>query len=451
MIKNVAIYCRVSTEEQKKYGISIDDQKDSLTKYCIANKYKIYDYYMDEGVSAGTISKRKEFLRMINDLDNIDLIIFTRLDRFSRNVRDANNMLITLDEHNTAFRAIDDDDIDVSTADGRFIFNLKVNLAERERNIDSERIRRANKYKYNVTKTACTGMVSFGYKIDKDKKIVIKKTEAKIVKELFDYFIKTHNLYKTIEWYQKRYGYKCEKTIKRYLRNSNYIGKHITWKNEIIEDYYPAIIDEDTFNKAQGIFDKNIKNYAHPSQYKKTPYIFTGMVKCKDCNHRMTSKTTGKDYHYYICRYYRLKKCTNNKVIIEKKIEEYLLNNIKEALKNKMLELTNINQVKPQKDNTNELKAKMNKLSELYIEDMINYDYYKEEYNKLKEQIEIEKEKNKPKKVSKESIERIKKLLQQDIEIIYNKLNNDEKRQLWSSIIDYIEIEDKDHMNIVLY
>ena len=41
MIKNVAVYCRVSTEEQKKFGISVDDQKNSLTEYCKKNNYKM--------------------------------------------------------------------------------------------------------------------------------------------------------------------------------------------------------------------------------------------------------------------------------------------------------------------------------------------------------------------------------------------------------------------------
>ena len=68
-MKNVAIYARVSTEEQRKFGISVNDQKNSLTKYCKDNKLKIYDYYIDEGVSAGTISKRKEFVRLLKDLD----------------------------------------------------------------------------------------------------------------------------------------------------------------------------------------------------------------------------------------------------------------------------------------------------------------------------------------------------------------------------------------------
>ena len=146
MIKNVAIYCRVSHEEQKKFGISVNDQKNSLTEYCKRNNYKIYDYYIDEGISASTISKRKEFVRLLKDLDNIDLIIFTKLDRFSRNVRDANNLLVELDKHNTSFKAIDEDDIDTSTADGTFMFNLKVSLAQREIGKTSERI----KFVFNI-------------------------------------------------------------------------------------------------------------------------------------------------------------------------------------------------------------------------------------------------------------------------------------------------------------
>lgn len=448
MIKNVAIYCRVSTEEQKKYGISIEDQKDSLTRYCKENKYKIYDYYMDEGVSAGTISKRKEFLRMINDLDNIDLILFTRLDRFSRNVRDANNMLITLDEHNTAFRAIDDDDIDVSTADGRFIFNLKVNLAERERNIDSERIKRTFKYRYNVVKKVCTGKAPFGYKINENKQLVIDEENSKKVRELFDYFIKTHCLLKTVEWFSKTYEYRSDVAIKKYLKNPTYIGKYRTWKGEIIEDFCPAIINEETFKKAQSIFKKNIKVY---TSVRHNNFIFIGLIKCAECGRRMSGRGNGKYSNYYVCRWHDKKKCNNNKYTREDYIEKYLIENIKKTLNNKLIEVNKIsNQINNNKNNIKTIKSKLNKLSELYINDMIDYDYYKEEYNKLKKILEQEKEKI-PKKVNKQTIEKINTFLKQDIEAIYNNLTNDEKRQLWSSIIDYIEIKDKKIINIIVY
>ena len=62
------------------------------------------------------------------------------LDRFSRNVLDANIILKNLNDKGVSIKAINEDDIDTSTADGKFIFDLKLSLAERERNKTSERI-----------------------------------------------------------------------------------------------------------------------------------------------------------------------------------------------------------------------------------------------------------------------------------------------------------------------
>lgn len=49
-MKYVACYCRVSTDEQKKFVFSIQAQKDALEKYCKENNYK-YEFYIDEGIS----------------------------------------------------------------------------------------------------------------------------------------------------------------------------------------------------------------------------------------------------------------------------------------------------------------------------------------------------------------------------------------------------------------
>ena len=143
-MKYVACYCRVSTEEQSKFGFSIQAQKDALEKYCKENNYK-YEFYIDEGISASSMKKRKALNEMLSKVSVFDMILFTKLDRLSRNVLDANNINKLLIDNKCTMKAIDEDDIDVSTSDGRFIFNLKVNLAEHERNKDSERINRVNK------------------------------------------------------------------------------------------------------------------------------------------------------------------------------------------------------------------------------------------------------------------------------------------------------------------
>lgn len=455
MIKTVAIYCRVSTDEQRKFGVSIDDQKNSLTRYCKEHNYKIYGYYLDEGVSAGTISKRKEFVRLLKDLDEIDLILFTRLDRFSRNVRDANNLLAELDKHNTAFKAIDDDDIDVSTADGRFIFNLKVNLAERERKVDSERIRRTNKYKYEVTKTVCTGRAPYGYKISKEKKLIIDEEKSKHILALFNYYLKCNNLNQATRWFSENFTKRSSRVVRIYLSNTAYIGIFKTTSGLNLYDFCPAIIDEELFYKVQKLLEKNLKRRQPDPKRKRhnpSPYIFSGLLKCPICGKNLSGKCNTGGNHYYNCKQHEIKKCDNKKCVGEKDIEIFLLNNIVESLNKKKLEIHSISMENNQKNiDINSIKSKMNKLTNLYIEDLIDKDYYKHEYEDLKSKLEKAIEMNRPRKIDYKQIKEIDNLLKSDFLSLYGTLDNLEKRRLWASIIDYVVVKDKNNMNIIVY
>lgn len=454
-IRNVAIYCRVSTEEQRKFGISVEDQKNSLTRYCKENKLKIYDYYIDEGVSAGTIAKRKEFVRLLKDLDNIDLIIFTKLDRFSRNVRDANNLLVELDKHNTAFRAIDEDDIDVSTSDGRFIFNLKVNLAEHERNKDSERINRVNKYKYTIAKTVCTGAKIYGYDIDKNKKLIINEEEAKQINQLFDKYIETNNLNETTRWFQTNIKKRSFSSVRLYLTNTAYIGKYKHKKKktkevEILEGFSPIIIDINKFNKVQDMLQYNVKKYHSTSNNgNKTDYIFNRFIYCK-CGRKLAGKHS-KGNHYYICKNALTNLCDNHIHLSELNLEKYLLQNIENCIEEeiKNLEDKQLNEQKCKKNSHSEkaqLKKKLQKLTNLYLEDMIELDIYKKEYSTLKLQLEeLESEEQSEEKID---LSKLKEFLESDWQILYHKLENKEKREFWMTIIDSIVFESKEKFEI---
>lgn len=461
-IKTVAIYCRVSTEEQKKFGISVQDQKNSLTRYCKNNNFKIYDYYIDEGISAGTISKRKEFVRLLKDLDKIDLIVFTKLDRFSRNVRDANNLLVELDKHNTAFRAIDEDDIDTSTADGRFIFNLKVNLAEHERNKDSERINRVNKYKYHVAGTVCTGNKKFGYDISEDKKLIINESEAKQLNELYDKYIETNCLGDTVRWFQLNIKKRSFSSVRLYLTDTSYIGKykHTTKKTkeiEIIENFCPPIIDKEKFYKVQKMLGVNVKKYTEnrgSETGNKKGYIFSGLLYCK-CGHKLAGKHS-KGKHYYICKRALTTLCDNKVHISEINFEDYLLNNITEYVIKEIekYKIKNLEAISNKKSFSKEqeiikIKNKMEKLGNLYLEDMIDVDYYKKEYNNLKQQLNIVETKE---EIKEEIIDysSLKNFLDNDFITIYNTLENKEKREFWFSIIENITFNSKTDFNINL-
>ena len=70
-IELVAAYIRVSSQEQKLHGLSLDAQKMKLQDYADKNNMKIVEWYMDEGVSGRKlIRKRPELQRMIQDAEN---------------------------------------------------------------------------------------------------------------------------------------------------------------------------------------------------------------------------------------------------------------------------------------------------------------------------------------------------------------------------------------------
>ena len=461
-IKMVAVYCRVSTEEQKKFGVSLDDQKNSLTRYCKEKQYKIYDYYIDEGISAGTITKRKELIRLLKDLDKIDLILFTKLDRFSRNVRDANNLLKVLEEHHCSFRAIDEDDVDTSDADGKFMFDLKVSLAERERTKDSERINRVNKYKYHTAGTVCSGMKKFGYDISEEKKLIINKEEAKQLNELYDKYIETNCLNDTVRWFQTNIKKRSFGSVRIYLTDTAYIGKYKhtikkTKKVEIIENFSPPIIDEEKFYKVQKMLGVNVKKYTQTRGTEtgnKTDYIFSGLLYCK-CGYKLSGKHS-KGKHYYICKRALTTLCDNKVHISEINFEDYLLNNITEYVIKEIekYKIKNLEAISNKKSFSKEqeiikIKNKMEKLGNLYLEDMIDVDYYKKEYNNLKQQLNIVETKE---EIKEEIIDysSLKNFLDNDFITIYNTLENKEKREFWFSIIENITFNSKTDFNINL-
>lgn len=453
-IKRVALYIRVSTEHQVKEGDSLEAQENALLEYCNKNNYIVVDKYIDGGESGQKI-KRTNLQRMLDDVkqDKIDLILMTKLDRWFRNIGDFYKVIEIIKKHKTDWKTIWED-YDTTTASGEFWLNMSLSMGQLEAKRTSERINSVFDYKYNVQKTVCTGQPPYGYKISEDKKLVIDEKEAQNIVKLFEYYAKTNNLNETANWFKENCENKSTCVIKKYLRNPAYIGKFVRTKTkETIDDYCPAIISEELWNNVQRLIKINVKKQIPDPNRKKhnsEPYIFSGLLICKKCGHTLSGKTNSNSKHYYNCRYHYFKKCDNKKCINERWLEQYLLNEIIPILKNRKLQIVNINDNQQEiVDNSQQLKAKLKKLTNLYLENMVDLDYYKEEYLLINSQLEkIKSQKDNQKKLDYSYIDNF---LNSNFLDIYSNLDNLEKRRLWSSIIDNIEILDYDNIKINVY
>ena len=126
-IVRAALYIRVSGEEQKIKGLSLEAQQERLEAYAKERGWIIAGVFIDAAKTARkNMHKRSEFQRMIEVVkrDEIDVLLFCRLDRWFRSVADYYKVMEILEAHNCNW-VTSDEEYNTSTANGRLYINVK--------------------------------------------------------------------------------------------------------------------------------------------------------------------------------------------------------------------------------------------------------------------------------------------------------------------------------------
>ena len=87
----VAVYARVSTEHEAQLS-ALENQVQYYDNILAMHpEWKLYKYYIDEGITGTSVKKRKNFLKMMDDAveGKFDLIITREVSRFARNTVDT--------------------------------------------------------------------------------------------------------------------------------------------------------------------------------------------------------------------------------------------------------------------------------------------------------------------------------------------------------------------------
>ena len=443
------IYCRVSTEEQAKHGISLDCQQQALTEYATKHQYQIVDYYVDDGYS-GTSLKRPELQRLLNDVraNKIDIVLITKLDRWGRGVKNYYKVDDILTSNNVHWKTILED-YDTTTSAGKLHINIMLSIAENEASVTSDRIKFVFQEKLK-RKEVVTGRCPPGYKIE-NKKYVIDEEDANMVRHAFELFLELGTTRMTRIKINEIYGKKfSDKSFKQLLSRKLYIGIY-EGRNFYAENFCDPIVSKELFDKVQKLREHNVKVYS-TDQTKVRDYIFSGIITCEECKRKLSGKlcksgSQKKKARYstgaYICSSYRSTgSCCNNHSISEKKIEFFLLSQLRRKLENKLWELKDVQNeepVKPKRSiNNAKIKKQIEDLLNLYLEGNITKEIYNKKYSHLLTLLEDENESIKIKKEEKIDIKNISNLLDSPLEEIYLKMNSKERRRFWRDIVKEI-------------
>ena len=400
----VALYSRVSTEEQALHGLSIEAQKTALESWAV--NHTIVDHYTDLGVSARKpISKRPELQRLLRDVENglIDLVVFTKLDRWTRNIREYYKAEDVLEAHNVAWRAIHED-YETETAAGRLKVNIMLAVAQDEADRTSERIKAvfADKRRKGLNPT---GSVPLGIQLVNGKDA--PSPEAPIVREIFAAYIAE----RSGRAVARRFG-KTANGITHIIRNKRYLDA--------------GVIDQQTWETANAIASQRSQRHVRSDRV----FLFSGLLYCK-CGSRLASASVpshGKEYIYYRCISRTQGHACPGTYISERKVEAHLLEHLVAKAEDVNLTIRKKQKARP---SLSTLRAKQDKLTDLYMNDLITREKYETDFRSLQAQIsEAEKE---PAVVD---TSEIRSALDG-----YQRLSRKGKKAFWSRLVSRVDID----------
>ena len=424
----VALYARVSTSEQAKFGQSIETQLYYLREWAAKNAHVIVGEYVDAGISGKKPpSKRPALSRLFDDLESgldIDALLFCKLDRFFRSVKLYYQAMETLEKHKVAWKAIQED-YETITASGRMKVNIMLSVAENEADRTSERIKVV--FDRKIAKGEPIGgntQMPLGYEV-KDKQIVLSDA-AEAVKAFFDHYEKTASIHGSMDYMREEQGIPIVmSTARKMLRNRAYTGQYRDNPH-----FYPQIITPGQFERVQQILASR-STRRNPTN---RVYLFSGLVNCKECGRNFVGAMSGGHYYYRCQRAILNHLCVNHKHLSETALEEWLLANIETEFDKTVTAQVQPKQ-KQKKIDTAAVQKKLDRLKDLYVDGLITKEQYLVDYNKLTPLLQADIE------PPCRDYEATREIIRENLRPSYAKLTRENKRILWRSIIERIEVD----------
>jgi len=191
-VQRLAIYARVSTEEQRE-GQTIDSQVAELERFSREKGWLITGVYKDEGWS-GAVMERPELDRLRDEAQRgvFDAVVINDVDRLARDVAHLGVIKRDLERRGVKviFRKIPSD----TSPTSNLMVNILGSFAEFERELIADRTRRGRRHCVEVRKQFLSPYAPYGYSytpkdraVGADGILQVNPEEAAVVRQMFEW------------------------------------------------------------------------------------------------------------------------------------------------------------------------------------------------------------------------------------------------------------------------
>ena len=286
--------------------------------------------YIDHALSAKT-DNRPDFQQMIKDSEKrlFDIVLVWKLDRFARNRYDSAHYEYQLERNHVKLVSATEP-ISDSPA-GIMVKSMLTGMAEYYSAELSEKVVRGMienvlKGKYNG------GTIPIGFKVDEEKFFQVDPLKAPFVVEAFQRYNDGATMKELMNWLNdsgvttnrnQKFTYN---SVQKLLTNKRYIGEN-HFKDIVMPDSIPAIVDKDLFEEVQLKIKKNSRA---PARHKaEDDYLLTTKLFCGMCGAMMFGECgTGRNkvvHHYYKCATAKRFKTCKKKTVRKEWLEDLVI------------------------------------------------------------------------------------------------------------------------------
>lgn len=473
--KSVALYCRVSTDEQAREGISLEEQKERLKAYCRAMGWNTEVLvYIDDGYSAKNLD-RPHLAKLIKDVKDgkVSKVMVTKLDRMSRKLLDLLTLIDLFQEYEVSFVSISES-FDTNTPSGRLTLQVLGAVAEFER----ERIR--ERVFENMVHAAKSGkwltQSPYGYRLE-NKELVIYEPEAKVVRRAFDMYLNKGLGFYAIaksfneEGIPSRQGKEWSiRSVKLMLTNPVYKGT-LVWNRYdsskksrqlkdddewvVVDDCLPSIIDKETWSLVQ----KRINKKQIAPRAKTSPHLLGGLLKCGNCGSGMSIGWSGSKknrYRVYRCSANKNKGTCTSKQYRADDVEAWFKEGLHELLLSanekyipSLLSIATMEEERTIEQKIQSAKNRYKRKVEAYTAGLIEL----EDLQKEKERVEEILKKTEKKEPVQPDLEKLELMVKEKIKNVVDSIEIlpvPEAKALINTIVDRVILHGDQHIEIVL-
>lgn len=477
--KIAGVYIRVSTEDQAREGFSLGEQKEKLLQLCSFKDLEVYKVYKDAGISAKDMEHRPQFQEMLQDMKagKINYIVAYKLDRITRSVRDLEELISVLEQYN-CFLLCDRDDVNTSTANGRFFVRMLTVLSQLEIEIVSER----TKFGLNgaIKSGHIPGQRPFGYTKSEDKKMIVDNATRPYVEKIFDMYLEGKSFQQIANYFKENNIYPKKKwrdtTIQKIIDNKIYMGDYEQYKRigkqENLEpivymNVVEPIISRAKWEECQKQKERNQRTYTRDRIY-----TFFQRLKCPSCGRIMKCKGSGgtkRKYMYYTCEHCHV---NFNENYVEALLENFIYDLLEYDMAVKKFFLPILEDKNNKIDTTiidkeiRTLEKQRDRIKQAYIKGIVEMEDFKEDYkliedklanleNKKLELVNLETFNYSPHELLAERDLEREKMIRLDtlnslLKSKWNDMDKSEKQEFISKFIDTIEIKKDSKGNLIL-